>query len=134
GGFVLTGWTYSYDGDFEGMNKGSSDIFVMKLDSNGNLTPSTSVNEQTSTSTSLLVSPNPLSTSSTITYTIDTPSLVRVELMNSLGQVIEVVFDGYRDSGTHGLPLNVSSLTSGMYYVRLTGETGVQTTQVCVVR
>ena len=40
GGIVLTGQTYSNDGDFKGMNKGGGDIFVMKLDSNGNLKPS----------------------------------------------------------------------------------------------
>ena len=37
GGMVLTGSTFSNDGDFERMNKGKQDIFVMKLDSNGNL-------------------------------------------------------------------------------------------------
>ena len=40
GGLVLTGYTTSNDGDFKGMNKGECDIFVMKLDSNGNLKPS----------------------------------------------------------------------------------------------
>ncbi len=40
GGCVLTGFTNSNDGDFKGMNKGDNDIFVIKLDSNGNLQPS----------------------------------------------------------------------------------------------
>ena len=35
GGYVLTGWTSSNDGDFSGMNKGRCDIFVMKLNSSG---------------------------------------------------------------------------------------------------
>lgn len=35
GGIVITGATSSNDGDFEGINKGESDIFVMKLDRNG---------------------------------------------------------------------------------------------------
>ena len=37
GGYILTGITYSNDGDFSGMNKDSSDIFVMKLNSNGDI-------------------------------------------------------------------------------------------------
>ncbi|TVQ67535.1 MAG: hypothetical protein EA363_12260 [Balneolaceae bacterium] len=37
GGYVLTGGTRSNDGDFSGMNRGSFDVFVMKLDSNGNM-------------------------------------------------------------------------------------------------
>jgi hypothetical protein len=36
GGYVLTGYTNSNDGDFSGLNLGSFDIFVIKLDSDGN--------------------------------------------------------------------------------------------------
>lgn len=35
GDYILTGTTDSNDGNFEGLNSGSSDIVVMKLDSNG---------------------------------------------------------------------------------------------------
>jgi len=37
GGYVLTGNTESNDGDFSGMNKGYDDIFVMKLNSSGDI-------------------------------------------------------------------------------------------------
>jgi len=40
GGYVLTGYTFSNDGDFKGMNKGEKDVFIIKLDSKGNLQPS----------------------------------------------------------------------------------------------
>ncbi len=40
GGYVLTGSTRSVDADFKGINKSDHQIFVMKLDSNGNLKPS----------------------------------------------------------------------------------------------
>ena len=40
GGLIITGRTFSNDGDFNDMNKGDSDIFVIKLDSSGNLQPS----------------------------------------------------------------------------------------------
>lgn len=35
GGYVLTGWTESKDGDFRGLNKGNGDIFIIRLDSYG---------------------------------------------------------------------------------------------------
>lgn len=35
GGFLITGYSESNDGDFKGMNKGHGDIFVMKLDEDG---------------------------------------------------------------------------------------------------
>jgi hypothetical protein len=37
GGLVLTGYTNSNDGDFKGMNKGDVDIFIIKLNSLGNV-------------------------------------------------------------------------------------------------
>ena len=39
-GYFVEGYNAPNDGDFKGMNKGRDDIFVMKLDSNGNLKPS----------------------------------------------------------------------------------------------
>jgi hypothetical protein len=39
GGYVLTGRTKSNDGEFNKMNKGGDDIFVIKVDKNGNLQP-----------------------------------------------------------------------------------------------
>jgi hypothetical protein len=36
-GYVLTGYTYSNDGDFKGLNKGESDVFVLKLNESGNI-------------------------------------------------------------------------------------------------
>lgn len=37
GSFIVTGNTLSNDGDFEGMNKGLHDIFILKLDRNGDV-------------------------------------------------------------------------------------------------
>jgi hypothetical protein len=37
GGYVLTGVTQSNDGDFSGMNKGGFDIYILLLDSSGNI-------------------------------------------------------------------------------------------------
>ena len=142
GASVITGSFNSYDYDFDGLYRKAGtgrvseppDIFLIKLDSNGILNSTTSVNDESTSSTKLFVSPNPLSSSSTITYTIQKPSRVRIELMNTLGQVSDVVFDGYSESGTHSLSLNTTSITSGMYWFRMTNGTGVQTTQVSVVR
>ena len=134
GNILVTGWFNSNDGIFTDMNRGDKDIFIMQLDSNGNFAPSTSVDEHTSTSSPLIVPPNPLSTASTITYSLQAPSLVRIELMNTMGRVVDVVFDGYRESGTQRLALNISTLTSGMYSVRMIAEAGVWTAQARSVR
>lgn len=135
GGILLTGYTgWNEDGDFEGMSKGGMDIFVMKLDSNGNLNPSTSVTDYTSITPSLLVTPNPITTSSTVMFTIGTPTSVRIELLNTLGESVSVLHDGFMESGEHRVPLGVSSVSSGVYYVRMTSEGTVNSTQVVVLK
>ena len=133
-GIVVTGGKYSNDGDFSGMNKGGSDIFVMKLDSNGNLNNTTSINELSEPTTKLSVHPNPLSNSTTISYIVDTPSNVRIELLNTLGQTIEVLREDYTDIGTYQLPLNTSTLSSGMYSVRMRSVSMSEVVPVWVVR
>ena len=134
GGFVLTGGTSSNDGDFSGMNKGASDIFVMKLDSNGNLNNTTSINEFSEPTTTLSVHPNPFHNSTTVSYKVETPSNVRIELLNTLGQTIEVLREDYTDIGTYQLPLNVSTLSSGMYSVRMRSGSMNEVVPVWVVR
>jgi hypothetical protein len=134
GEYILTGTTSSNDGDFSGMNKGVSDIFVMKLDSNGNLNNTTSINEFSETTSKLSVHPNPFHNSTTISYKVETPSNVRIELLNTLGQTIEVLREDYTDIGTFQLPLNVSTLSSGMYSVRMRSGSMSEVVPVWVVR
>ena len=131
---LITGTNQSNDGDFMGMNQGIQNIFVMKLDSNGNLNPSTSVTDYTSITPSLLVTPNPISTSSTVVFSTGTPTTVRIELLNTLGESVSVLHDGFMESGEHRVPLGVSSVSSGVYYVRMTSEGTVNSTQVVVLK
>ena len=130
----LTGWTTSNDLDFLGLNKGKKDCFLMKLDSNGNLNNTTSINEFNETTTILSIHPNPFSNSSTISYKVETPSNVRIELLNTLGQTIEVLREDYTDIGIYQLPLNISTLSSGMYSLRMISGSMNEVVPVCVVR
>ena len=133
-GYILTGRSSSNDGDFSSLNKGVNGVFVMKLDSNGNLDNTTSINEFNETTTTLSIHPNPFSNSTTVSYKVETPSNVRIELLNTLGQIIEVLREDYIDIGTYQLPLNVSTLSSGMYSVRMISGSMNEVVPVCVVR
>jgi hypothetical protein len=106
----------------------------MKLDSSGKLNNSTSINEFTEPSTTLSVHPNPFSNTTTISYKVETPSNISIELLNTLGQTIEVLRNDYSDSGTYQLPLNVSTLTSGMYSVRMRSGSNSMVVPVWVVK
>lgn len=138
-GYIIIGETNSNEGTFNGLNKsgkrgGTLDIFVMKLDSNGNLNNTTSIKEFSEPTTTLSVHPNPFHNSTTISYKVESPSNVRIELLNTLGQTIEVLREDYTDIGTYQLPLNVSTLSSGMYSVRLRSGSMNEVVPVWVVR
>ncbi len=112
----------------------STNLFVMKLDSNGNLNNVNSVNEFSEPTTTLSVHPNPFSNTTTISYKVKTPSNISIELLNTLGQTIEVLRNDYSDSGTYQLPLNFSNLTSGMYSVRMRSGSSSIVVPVWVVK
>jgi|GEM_PF-1354599 len=134
GGYAISGYTYSNDGDFDGFAKGEADIFIMKLDTNGNLNNTTSINEFSEPTTTLSVYPNPFSNSTTVSYKVETASNVSIELLNTLGQTIEVLREDYTDIGTYQLPLNISTLSSGMYSVRMRSGSMNEVVPVWVVR
>ena len=119
GGLVLTGSNTSDDGDFKGMNKGGYDIFVIKLDSNGNLNPPTSIDVQSDILSSFDITPNPLSSFSTISYSLDKPSHVRIEVVNSIGEVVFVLSDKQEDVGSQQVSFNTTDLVTGTYSIRL---------------
>jgi hypothetical protein len=139
GNYLIVGETNSNDGIFAGMNKRGKrevtyDTFVIKLDSNGNLNNTTSINEFNETTTTLSIHPNPFSNSTTISYKVNIPSNVHIELLNTLGQTIEVLREDYSDIGTYQLALNVSTLSSGMYSVRMRSGSMNEVVPVCVVK
>lgn len=116
------------------MDRGEHDILIMKLDSNGNLNLTTSVTDFTSATPSFLVTPNPMSTSSTVVFSTGTPTTVRIELINTFGESVSTVHDGYVESGEHRVPLVISSVSSGVYYIRMSSEGSAISSQVVVVR
>jgi hypothetical protein len=116
---MVYGYSASNDGDFNNQNKGLFDVFLMKLDSNGILTNPSAINHFNEYALNLSVHPNPCSDMSVITFTVETPSIIKVELLNSLGQTLEVMSDDFFERGTYQASLNTSNIPSGIYSVRM---------------
>lgn len=130
-GFAVTGIIAE---EVSGDKNGSIGVFLMKLDSNGNLNTNTSINEFSELTTTLSIHPNPFSNSTTISYKVYTPTNVRIELLNNLGQTIEVLLEDYTEIGSYQIPLYVSTLSSGMYSVRMRSGSMNEVVPVWVVR
>jgi parallel beta-helix repeat protein len=64
--------------------------------------------------------PNPFNPQTTIGFTIPERQFVRLEIFNVLGQPVEVLINGSRDSGNHEVVFDGTRLASGIYYYRIT--------------
>jgi len=74
---------------------------------------------------SLMVYPNPLNGTSSITYHGD-GTTVKIELMNRQGKVVETIFNGVSSRGTNTHSWNTASIPNGRYFVLLRSQSGKQ--------
>jgi len=75
--------------------------------------------------------PNPFNPTTTINYSIPKGGNVRLEIYNSLGEIVNIIQDSYQDAGNHsimwtGKDSNGNSLSSGIYIYRLISNDFVQ--------
>ena len=67
---------------------------------------------------SLAVYPNPATSASLVRFTNEKAGYLTVKLMNSIGQLVKVIYQGQADAGkSYNLKVDVSPLSSGTYYI-----------------
>ena len=63
--------------------------------------------------------PNPFNPATTITYTISQPTHVKLRVYNLVGQMVDVLENAYRQTGTYSVEWQPENLASGIYFYRL---------------
>ena len=63
--------------------------------------------------------PNPFNPTTTISYSLPKSSMVKLQIINVLGEVIETLVNEEKATGNYKVIFNASSLTSGIYFYRL---------------
>jgi outer membrane protein assembly factor BamB len=93
------GWLYALDGSLSGANESRANPSLLCLD----------------------LSPNPVSGSATIRYSLPAASAVRVELYDCAGRLVRTLVNGYHPAGSHAYRLSpiASRLAPGVYFCRL---------------
>jgi hypothetical protein len=66
--------------------------------------------------------PNPFNPSTKITFNLPVRGDFSLKVYNTIGQEITTLFNGQMTAGTYTYTFNASSLPSGIYFCRLTGE------------
>ncbi|MCK9280562.1 MAG: T9SS type A sorting domain-containing protein [Melioribacteraceae bacterium] len=83
--------------------------------------------------------PNPFNPTTTISYAIPFEGNVKLEIYNSLGEIVNILQDSYQDAGNHsiawtGKDSNGNSLSSGIYFYRLISNDFVQVKKMTLIK
>jgi hypothetical protein len=63
--------------------------------------------------------PNPFNPSTKIKFALPKAEKVKIELYNTLGQRVEILFDQHMKAGYHVVEFNGQNLSSGIYFYRI---------------
>ncbi len=114
-GFIVAGQT-------ESSGAGKYDVWVLKLDKDGNLNP-TGIPDPGihQTGNLLLVQnyPNPFSQSTTMTFSLPEPEGVTLRILDISGRTVETTPCGYFPSGKSSITWKRKNLPGGVYLFRL---------------
>jgi len=78
--------------------------------------------------------PNPFNPTTEISFSLSGDSHIKLEVFNTLGQRVAVLADGHFDAGQHVVTWNASNASSGVYFYRLTSESGVNTRKMMLLK
>ena len=78
--------------------------------------------------------PNPVSTTTTVSFKIDSRQRVRLAAYDLLGRLQIVLYDKLANPGSQRVVLDASDLASGTYILRLEGEDFGLTRKMVVIR
>ena len=78
--------------------------------------------------------PNPFNPSTDISFTLPAEGYVKLSVYNIKGQEVDVIFEGYQDSGLHSYTWDASTFSSGIYYFHLIEKNNVSTAKGIFVK
>ena len=78
--------------------------------------------------------PNPFNPSTTIQFSIPEQSFVTLVIYNSIGERMDVLFEGELNAGTYKYDWNAGGLISGTYYYSLTADNFSQARKVVLLK
>lgn len=78
--------------------------------------------------------PNPFNPTTTIRYALPQTGLVELSVFNVLGQKIATLVNGQQTPGDHAIVWDASSVSSGVYFYRITAGSYVETRKMILMK
>jgi hypothetical protein len=114
------------------------DIYAQRVNSDGTLGGVTDVNE--SVNLQLLDFsldqnyPNPFNPSTTIKFSIPNEEFVSLKVFNSLGEEVAELLNETKPAGNYSVSFNASSLTSGVYFYKISAGNFIETKKMILIK
>lgn len=80
------------------------------------------------------VDPNPAGSIATAKFSLGLEAPTKLELYNYYGELVEVIVDKTMKNGVYEQPINVSDMSSGIYYLKLTSGHFTDTKKLVIVK
>jgi hypothetical protein len=84
--------------------------------------PNIVLNNNPSSEFSISVAANPVSSQTSVSFTLPSESQVRISLMDALGRESHVLMNSMAPAGTNTLPLDPANLMNGTYFLRMESD------------
>jgi len=112
-GYAITGSIMYYNDQ--------TDIILLKLDKDGNITAIDNKNETIPVEFSLQQNyPNPFNPETTINYTLPESGIIQLKIFDVLGRELKTLVNEFSGSGLHSVKWDGSSYSSGVYFCSIT--------------
>jgi len=121
-GYGTTSEPRKYTFTDEEITAGSYKYRLKQIDFDGSISYSNVAEVNVNTPTEFILYqnyPNPFNPSTMIKFTLPVDNRVKINIYNSLGQLVETLLDKEMESGYHEVNFDASKLTSGVYIYQL---------------
>jgi hypothetical protein len=78
--------------------------------------------------------PNPFNPTTVISYQLPANTLVTLKVYDELGRLVKTLLEDRQTAGTHSVTFSASSLSSGVYFYRLTAGSFIETKKLMVIK
>jgi hypothetical protein len=134
--YVIPIWSDGRDNEGE-LRVYAAFLYSSPLVSTAALTASASVERLSSVSEGLELSdnyPNPFSSTTSVSFTLETPAHAELYVTNITGQRIASIYNGMAEAGEHDFTFDGSQLANGVYYLNLESDLGIVRQAMTILR
>ena len=78
--------------------------------------------------------PNPFNASTNISFHLAEPGRARLDIYDCLGRLVGTLVDGYYEAGSYSVGFAADGLSSGVYFVRLSGERNTEIRKINLIK